>query len=41
MFSDALLDALGKGHISFGDRMSMAELGTLIQNNLKEKYPDS
>ena len=41
MFSNALIQALRKGHQAGGPRLSFSELGDLIKENLRTAYPDS
>lgn len=40
MFSDALLRVLREGHPSFGDRLSISELGDAVDARLRNEYPD-
>lgn len=40
MFSNGLLKALGKGHASLGERLSLSEVGDLVRLVIREEYPD-
>jgi hypothetical protein len=40
MFSDSLLKSLRQGHALLGPRLSLSELGDLVETHIREAYPD-
>jgi hypothetical protein len=40
MFSDSLLKSLRQGHGLLGPRLSLSELGDLVENHIREAYPN-